>query len=223
MTISPKVKIISGVTLTGAGAYVFFKHSIGNPDKKKQLIFGIAGGMMIVSGIIMGKKGIAQAKSLKEQAKINDSNNPAKDIVSEVEEENIAIKNKNISNNNAKSSRPASNFSANGSGDSFEQIKSSMSSVDIIKPPIQSREKQKGGILGVATKRENKSHVNGVKVVGKIPAEEIEKNAKRKQNILNSITAKEKEHKAFIKKNGWHAGLPIRNEISVLKAQLYYC
>ena len=81
--------------------------------------------------------------------------------------------------------------------------------------------KDKNGNIITANRNEAVKNM-GARVVGNVDPAILEKNKLEKQTLLNTITAKESEHKKLIKLSGWHAGLPLRNEISMLKARLHY-
>jgi hypothetical protein len=236
MTINPKLKIASGVALAGGGAFMFYQSSKAT-DKKKKLMYGIAGGALIIGGFFAGKKGVIQVMGLREQGKaVDKSNEPAKGIIADMSKEEVEVKKPTVSKNNLKRDEDGNTIrtatlafnKGEKNSDSFDSIMRSNSTapadnrirtVPSKQPNIVVKDKNGNAITA---NRNEAVRTMGVRTVGKIDPAVLEKNRLDKQALLNSITAKESEHKKLIKLSGWHAGLPLRNEISMLKARLHY-
>jgi hypothetical protein len=174
---------------------------------------------------------------LREQGKaVDKSNEPAKGIIADMSKEEVEVKKPTVSKNNLKRDEDGNTMRTSTlafnkvekNSDSFDSIMRSNSTAPVNngirtvptkQPNIVT--KDKNGNIITANKNEAIKNM-GARVVGNVDPAILEKNKLDKQTLLNSITAKESEHKKLIKLSGWHAGLPLRNEISMLKARLHY-
>lgn len=221
MTINPKVKIASGVVLAAAGAYEI-KNAIKATEKKKKIIHGIAGVALILSGLFIGKKGVVQVMGLSVQnRKIDDTDNPAQAIASDL----------NAQSADKKKAAQAQNFSGKKKDtvivkDSFSQILNSSAGGGSGQVMEKSQAKQTPPNNVVVKHQDRRTGGTGVNSPNKISPVEIEKSRLRKKAITDSISLKEEEHKKIAKdKNrGWNDdnARKLRNDISLLKAQLFY-
>jgi len=227
MTINPKLKIVSGVALAGGGAFMFYQANKAT-DKKKKLMYGLAGAGLIISGFFVGKKGVIQVIGLNRQGKANDdANNPAKAITADMVKEKAEVKpnNNKVERENTQRTAPLAFNNREKNLDSFDTIMQSASPNGAPPSSVQSKPKNNNVVQKNDTiKARNNGSVTsmGIKVVDKLDAKILERNSQRRQLILNQISEKEKQNKILIKASGWHAGLPLRNEISILKAQLFH-
>lgn len=232
MNISPKLKIASGAAIVVGGAYMF-REMTKSTEKKKKLMYGLAGGALVVSGFLVGKMGVVQVIGLRNQSKAtDDSNNPAKAITADMAKEKVEVKKPTINNSskseqdgNIRTSTLAFDSVENKKSDSsFDTIMKSTASAESKNISVQPRPKQNVIPKNDTISANKNSAVTGMgaKVVGRVDSNVLEANRRRREVLQGQILEKENQHKKLIKASGWHSGLPLRNEISMLKAQLHY-
>jgi|CXWL01.1.fsa_nt_gi hypothetical protein len=193
MTIAPKIKIVGGLAMSAGGAYGLYKSF--NPESKDRIANGVVGGLLLISGILMLRKGWVQNSSLKDMPQKvsgNSGNEEVKKVIAD------AVRQGKVS--------------ANASGITAPTQPSTTQS----SKPAQSQVNPQAG------SSEQKKWQNG-KVVGQIDIKRIEESKAKKEGILKRIDQLKVQHNQLIKKNGWHAGNTVRNEIEILKAQLFWC
>jgi hypothetical protein len=237
MTINPKVTIGGGVVLAGGGAYMFYQSNKAT-DKKKKLMYGLAGAGLVVAGFFVGKKGVVQVIGLRAHDKVaTKPDEPSKGVIADMNKEKVEEKkpsaNSGTKTNGVKVDRSNDDRTvtlafndSKKNADSFDTIMHStgatpqnhaIKTIPTQKPNIVDKNKNI-----ISAHRNDAVRTMGTKVVSKVDPKILERNKIEKQTLLSTISAKETEHKKLIKLSGWHAGLPLRNEISMLKARLHY-
>ena len=201
VTLTPKVKIGTGILLTAGGAFGAYKTF--KADKKNKLAYGIVSGLLLVGGVLLARKGFVQNSSLRvmpQEVSKPESNPEVKKIIAD------AVKEGKVSSSASGDSAPATTAPA----------------------PAPSRPSQAPAPSKPATAQQKADAVaqkewqNG-RIVGKIDIKSVEASKARKENILRRIESLKVQHDRVKKEKGWNAGLPIRNEVEVLKAQLFWC
>lgn len=229
MTINPKVKIVGGVALAGGGAFMFYQSNKAT-DKKKKWLYGLTGVGLVIGGFLAGKQGVVQVIGLREQGKAtNTSNDPAKGVIADMAKENIEVKKPSVEKENTVRSSTLAFDNGNKNASEFDSIMSSTASSGATPsknnirtiPATQPKIVDKNNNIITANRNDAVKNM-GARVVGKVDPKVLERNKQERQSILGTISAKESEHKKLIKLSGWHSGLPLRNEISMLKARLHY-
>lgn len=212
ITITPKVKIVTGVGLSGVG--VLSLYQAYKAEKKNKLAFGIVGGLSLIGGLLLARKGYVQHKSLKVMPQEPDGN---------------ADKVKKIIQDAVKEGKVSGGI-ANASGDSavLEPKKSvqkspvQQNSRPVAKTPAPSQRPTPAPAPQQSAIKEEKQWQNG-RVVGQVDLKRLEASKAMKEKLLKRIELLKVQHDKIKKEKGWNAGLPIRNEIEMTKAQLFWC
>jgi hypothetical protein len=200
ITLTPKKKIGAGILLSAGGAYGIYRTI--KADKKNKLAFGLVSGLLLVGGILLARKGYVQNKSLRTMPQEVDK--PSDDVKKVIAD---AIKEGKVSNS-------ASGESATMTPPPAPAPVKPASAPAPSKPMTP---QQKADVIA------QKEWQNG-RVVGKIDLKKIEESKARNEKIFARIEQLRLKHDALKKeKGGWQKGLPLRNEIEILKAQLYWC
>lgn len=215
MTFSPKITIVSGVALAAVGAYEIRK-AVKESDKKKKIIHGLIGVGLMMGGIFAGRKGVLQVIGLEAQKKKVSDDNPAKNILSEIEVQNSEGSKKNTEK--VKSRAPL-NFKGDNNSDSFDQIMNSSGDGQIIEKQIVLHPEVKKPVLD--------NNRGGIKVVGSVDPKKLEESRRVRQEIKMGIDAKDAELKKTVKNKvlgGWHSdkAKQLRYDIAILKAKLFH-
>lgn len=193
MTITPKIKIIGGIALFGGGAFGLYKAL--NKENKNRLAHGVLGGILLTGGILMTIKGFKQNKSLNAMPiqEVDASKQRVKAIIAD------AVKEGKVS-------------SASG----VQQMPAPVQSQSQVKKPVSGNQPVKSQSNPAQSQWQNG------RVVGKVDVKNIEASRARKENILRRIDQLKVQHDQIKKTKGYAAGLPVRNEIEILKAQLFW-